>query len=493
MEAIKYSPTLGSSSTKLPPSSSHRESSSQHAEIGSRNHASSSTSFSLSSLPSSPEAPCSELLGKMPNTGVSPLFLPLPSMPVNRPVSTPTVTNRAIPSSIYPSVAGHTNFKQIVIHTAKCDKCNDHNKATLNRCTTCGFQICTPCWLHRGGGHHTVTRTFSGPVFDPNAVDEEDEGDEWNDEEDRIGDGDVSMSDVSEDVEDNDSDVMTVSKIDDEEIININDSDDAFSIHSIDEHNAPLPNLRSRNLDMPHRDQQTAEASQSMYIYSSGSRYSASEDDDSVSELLPNQILRTRRITRRNNRDSSVNQARNYTSDDESLIEINSQQLNSKNSDNDHLYYSDLAPESRERIDILISTAISLFRGATFDPQTTHFSISNINQRDSHSNSSLFVPIDPNDHLTPAYNERLSHLAHLSSNPRTSRRHPFDMAQREETVGRGQTTCQSLSSAPTAPPRKRKREVGDVKEREGVWKGPFLDESTDEEGRWGSVGCRWAE
>lgn len=311
-------------------------------------------------------------------------------------------------------------------------------------------------------------------MFDPNAVDEEDEGDEWDDEEDRIGDGDVSMSDVSDDVEDD-------------------DSDDAFSIHSIDEHDAPLPNLRSRNLDIPDRDQQTGEASHPMYIYSSDSRYSASEDDDSVSELLPNQTLRARRITRRNNRDSPVNQARNDTSDDESVIEINSQQLNSNDNDNDHLYYSDLAPESRERIDILINTAISLFRGATFDPQTTHFSTSNINQRDSHSNSSLFVPIDPNDHLTPTYNERLSHLAHPSSNPRTSRRHPFDMAQREEAVGRGQTTCQSLSSAPTAPPRKRKREVGDVEGREGVWKGPFLDESTDEEGRWGSLGCRWAE
>ncbi|KAI1942012.1 hypothetical protein LOZ66_001493 [Ophidiomyces ophidiicola] len=64
----------------------------------------------------------------------------------------------------------HTIFKPIKIHTAKCDVCNLHNKCTLRRCIDCGWQICTPCWIVRGGnGTHGVSRKFNGPVFDPNA------------------------------------------------------------------------------------------------------------------------------------------------------------------------------------------------------------------------------------------------------------------------------------------------------------------------------------
>ncbi|KAL1960288.1 hypothetical protein VTO42DRAFT_8248 [Malbranchea cinnamomea] len=60
----------------------------------------------------------------------------------------------------------HTTFKQIKIHTAKCDVCNRHNKSTLHRCTDCGWQICSPCWEKRGGnGEHGPERTFTGPVF----------------------------------------------------------------------------------------------------------------------------------------------------------------------------------------------------------------------------------------------------------------------------------------------------------------------------------------
>ena len=59
----------------------------------------------------------------------------------------------------------HTSFKAIKIHTAKCDVCNNHNKATLHRCVECGWQICSPCWNIRGNGDHGPTRTFNGPIF----------------------------------------------------------------------------------------------------------------------------------------------------------------------------------------------------------------------------------------------------------------------------------------------------------------------------------------
>lgn len=62
----------------------------------------------------------------------------------------------------------HTVFKTIMIHTAKCDVCNLHNKSTLRRCSDCGWQICTPCWEARGGnGAHGVSHKFTGPVFIP--------------------------------------------------------------------------------------------------------------------------------------------------------------------------------------------------------------------------------------------------------------------------------------------------------------------------------------
>lgn len=62
----------------------------------------------------------------------------------------------------------HTEFKKVMIHTAKCDVCNLHNKSTLRRCSDCGWQICTPCWEERGGsGAHGVSRKFDGPVYTP--------------------------------------------------------------------------------------------------------------------------------------------------------------------------------------------------------------------------------------------------------------------------------------------------------------------------------------
>ena len=42
-------------------------------------------------------------------------------------------------------LAKHSNFRAISIHTAKCDRCDRHNKDTMYRCVDCGEQICTPC------------------------------------------------------------------------------------------------------------------------------------------------------------------------------------------------------------------------------------------------------------------------------------------------------------------------------------------------------------
>ena len=42
-------------------------------------------------------------------------------------------------------LAKHSNFRAILIHTAKCDRCDSHNRDTIYRCCDCGEQICTPC------------------------------------------------------------------------------------------------------------------------------------------------------------------------------------------------------------------------------------------------------------------------------------------------------------------------------------------------------------
>lgn len=42
----------------------------------------------------------------------------------------------------------HSHWEEIKIHTAKCDKCNEHNKSIMYRCTDgCSRQLCTPCKL----------------------------------------------------------------------------------------------------------------------------------------------------------------------------------------------------------------------------------------------------------------------------------------------------------------------------------------------------------
>ena len=51
----------------------------------------------------------------------------------------------------------HTSFKDIKIHTAKCDTCNKHNTSVMKQCTDCGQNFCTLCWLARGSdGTHML-------------------------------------------------------------------------------------------------------------------------------------------------------------------------------------------------------------------------------------------------------------------------------------------------------------------------------------------------
>lgn len=53
--------------------------------------------------------------------------------------------------------AMHTTFKEIKIHTAKCDECNKHNSEIIYRCMDCAQQCCTPCWHKKeGDGTHLV-------------------------------------------------------------------------------------------------------------------------------------------------------------------------------------------------------------------------------------------------------------------------------------------------------------------------------------------------
>lgn len=99
-----------------------------------------------------------------------------------------------------PQPEPHKVFKSITVHTAKCDVCNNHNKSILHRCIDCGWQICTPCWLARGGnGAHGATRTFTGPVFQSSSSDEED--DSYDPDEVMAEDGDV-VDDAGEEIED---------------------------------------------------------------------------------------------------------------------------------------------------------------------------------------------------------------------------------------------------------------------------------------------------
>lgn len=56
----------------------------------------------------------------------------------------------------------HRTFKEIKIHTAKCDQCNKHNTATIYRCEDCSEQCCTPCWNQQGDdGKHLLNNALT--------------------------------------------------------------------------------------------------------------------------------------------------------------------------------------------------------------------------------------------------------------------------------------------------------------------------------------------
>jgi len=46
---------------------------------------------------------------------------------------------------INPGNTPHTEWKQVSVHTAKCDKCSKHNTSVIQRCTRCNFQLCKNC------------------------------------------------------------------------------------------------------------------------------------------------------------------------------------------------------------------------------------------------------------------------------------------------------------------------------------------------------------
>ena len=51
----------------------------------------------------------------------------------------------------------HTDFRNIKVHTAKCDTCNHHNTSTMKQCVDCGVNFCDPCWVDRGSdGTHVL-------------------------------------------------------------------------------------------------------------------------------------------------------------------------------------------------------------------------------------------------------------------------------------------------------------------------------------------------
>jgi len=105
----------------------------------------------------------------------------------------------------------HTDFKEIKIHTAKCDSCNKHNKLTIYRCMTCGYQRCTPCWNNSGddGKHEfvipspTVQPPPILPVVSTDSEKQEDKTDDYDETQGPAGRVTKRKRVVSDDDEDN--------------------------------------------------------------------------------------------------------------------------------------------------------------------------------------------------------------------------------------------------------------------------------------------------
>lgn len=60
----------------------------------------------------------------------------------------------------------HTDFVEVMIHTAKCDTCEKHNKLTVYRCMECGQHVCSQCWKKSGDGTHV----FGGGSHDASGL-----------------------------------------------------------------------------------------------------------------------------------------------------------------------------------------------------------------------------------------------------------------------------------------------------------------------------------
>ncbi|KAK2784152.1 hypothetical protein FQN53_008761 [Emmonsiellopsis sp. PD_33] len=218
--------------------------------------------------------------------------------PTQTSTPTPTPTPAAPP---FRNTGGHDRFTEVIIHTAKCDKCNDHNRAKLHRCTTCGFQICTPCWVGKGGGAHVAPRRFRGPVFDPTAVEGvaasgsgnartsvaasgKEEKMKVDVKEDDTEDGDVSMSNVFDD-DDVEEDVKAESESESESEDHLvqpppakrrrvatrggRAGSRAGRSSSSRPRNARSSSYRNADLDIPAHDALTGHPSAPAYIYSS--------------------------------------------------------------------------------------------------------------------------------------------------------------------------------------------------------------------------------
>lgn len=62
----------------------------------------------------------------------------------------------------------HRTFREVLAHTAKCEKCARHNKSILYRCIDCSYPICTICWNAEGGtGRHKSIAITEPPVILP--------------------------------------------------------------------------------------------------------------------------------------------------------------------------------------------------------------------------------------------------------------------------------------------------------------------------------------
>ncbi|KAK2782777.1 hypothetical protein FQN52_000600 [Onygenales sp. PD_12] len=333
----------------------------------------------------------------------------------------PTQTSTPAPAPAAPplrNTGGHDKFTEVIIHTAKCDKCNDHNRAKLHRCTTCGFQICTPCWVGKGGGAHVAPRRFRGPVFDPTAVEGvavsgsgnartsvavggKEEKMKVDVKEDDTEDGDVSMSNVfdDDDVEEDESEEMVVQPPPAKRRRVATRGGRAGSragrSSSSRPRNARSSSYRNADLDIPAHDALTGHPSAPAYIYSS-SESSISAPASDINGLgrsrgrgNGNRGTRGRgragisraRITvppRRQgqNKEQPLQPAPRTISNSLSTPANANKPAHPNEREHEHAYdgdvddqpnpepqhlYTDLTPSARARIDTLINAAIEVF------------------------------------------------------------------------------------------------------------------------------------